>query len=165
MQTITLETRIAAPVERCFLLSLSIDLHQETASATGERAIAGVTSGILGPGETVTFRGRHFGLWLTHKTRITGYSRPDWFQDSMEQGIFRLFVHDHFFFSDSSGTLMRDHLRFAAPLAVLGWFAERALLRRYLTGFLTERNRELKSIAESVDGNWRRFVPGSVWSR
>jgi len=34
MQTIVVETEIAAPVERCFLLSLSIDLHTESTAQT-----------------------------------------------------------------------------------------------------------------------------------
>jgi len=29
MQLVKVETKIAAPIERCFLLSLSIDLHGE----------------------------------------------------------------------------------------------------------------------------------------
>ncbi len=42
MQLILLETRIAAPPDRCFLLSLNIDLHKESTAQTSERAIAGV---------------------------------------------------------------------------------------------------------------------------
>jgi hypothetical protein len=70
VQTIILETRIAAPAERCFLLSLSVDLHKASTEQTSEEAIAGVTSGIMGPGEDVTWRARHFGLMLTHATLI-----------------------------------------------------------------------------------------------
>jgi hypothetical protein len=53
VQIIELETEIAAPPERCFLLSLSIDLHMESTAPTRERAIAGVTRGIIGPGQTI----------------------------------------------------------------------------------------------------------------
>jgi len=41
VQRIQLETRIAAPAQRCFSLSLSIDLHVDSTASTGERAIAG----------------------------------------------------------------------------------------------------------------------------
>ena len=68
MQLIHLETRIAAPPDRCFLLSLSIDLHKESTAQTQERAIAGVTHGLIGPGQTVTWQGRHFGVVLQHQT-------------------------------------------------------------------------------------------------
>jgi hypothetical protein len=40
---IELETAIAAPVERCFDLSLSVDLHLRSAANTGERVVAGPT--------------------------------------------------------------------------------------------------------------------------
>jgi ligand-binding SRPBCC domain-containing protein len=156
MQTIYLETRIAAPVERCFLLSLSMDLHVESAAQTNERAIAGVTHGIIGAGESVTFEGRHFGIMMRHTSVISRYDRPRFFQDAMTQGMFESFEHDHHFIEDGNGTLMRDELRFAAPLGVLGVVAEVLVLRRYLAGFLIERNALIKKVAESE--GWRRFV-------
>jgi ligand-binding SRPBCC domain-containing protein len=132
VQLIQLETRIAAPAERCFLLSLNIDLHKQSAAQTNEVAIAGVTSGIIGPGERVTWRGRHFGLMLTHETLISQYDRPNHFQDIMLRGMFRSFEHDHFFDALEDGTtLMRDELRFIAPFGPLGRFAETIFLRRY----------------------------------
>jgi hypothetical protein len=46
MQLITLQIHIAAPPERCFLLSLNIDLHKESTAQTSARAIAGVSHGL-----------------------------------------------------------------------------------------------------------------------
>jgi ligand-binding SRPBCC domain-containing protein len=159
MQTITVETEIAAPLERCFLLSLSIDLHVESTAQTGERAIAGVTRGLIGPGETVTWQGRHFGLMLRHETRITQYDRPGHFQDAMVKGAFRSFVHDHFFEARGlGGTLMRDELRFAAPLGPLGWVAETLVLRDYLRRFLMERNEVIRRTAEGEPEVWQRYL-------
>lgn len=77
MTTIKLETRIAAPALRVFLLSLSVDLHKASTKKTSEEAIAGVTSGIMGPGDVVTWRARHFGLRLTHTSEISRYQPPD----------------------------------------------------------------------------------------
>ena len=157
MQTIRIETRIAAPMERCFLLSLSMDLHVESTAQTNERAIAGVTTGLIGAGETVTFEATHFGLSLRHTSVISGYERPAYFQDSMTRGMFKSFVHDHHFEAADGGTLMRDQLRFAAPLGLLGTIAEALVLRRYLAGFLMERNALIQRVAES--DAWRRFIP------
>lgn len=159
MQHISLTTRIAAPIERCFLLSLSIDLHQQAASHTMERAIAGVTHGIIGAGETVTWQGRHFGLMLTHQSVISGYERPQYFQDTMLQGAFRYFVHDHFFTIDGSETLMRDELRFEAPWGLLGRIAERIAVRSHMENFLRERNSSLRATAEGNAAVWGRFLP------
>ena len=39
------ETRIEAPMELVFDLSLNVDAHRASMSASNERAIAGVTSG------------------------------------------------------------------------------------------------------------------------
>ena len=146
MQRIQLETTIAAPPERCFLLSLNIDLHKESTAQTNERAIAGITHGLIGPNETVTWEGRHFGFMLTHETLISNYDRPRHFQDIMLRGMFKSFEHDHFFdLLPDGSTLMRDELRFAAPYGPLGRIAESLFLRRYLAGFLVERNNLIKS--------------------
>jgi ligand-binding SRPBCC domain-containing protein len=93
---------------------------------------------------------------MRHTSVISRYDRPRFFQDAMTQGMFESFEHDHHFIEDGNGTLMRDELRFAAPLGVLGVVAEVLVLRRYLTGFLIERNALIKKVAESE--GWRRFV-------
>jgi ligand-binding SRPBCC domain-containing protein len=161
VQLIQLETKIAAPPERCFLLSLNIDLHMESTAPTREVAIAGVTHGIIGPGETVTWRGRHFGFTLTHQSLISAYEPPHHFQDSMLRGMFKSFVHDHYCDATADGqTLMRDELRFAAPLGPLGWIAERLFLRRYFIGFLEQRNEAIRRIAEDLNESWKRYLIG-----
>jgi len=162
VQSIAVETKIAAPPNRCFLLSLSIDLHMASAHQSGERAIAGVTHGLIGLGETVTWQGRHFGLTLIHETQITKYDRPRYFQDVMIKGAFRGFTHDHRFQpSPDGGTIMSDDLHFAAPLAPLGLIAERVILRRYLTRFLVQRNATIKLIAEGPEDIWATFLQGA----
>ena len=162
MQTIQIQTRIAVPTDRCFLLSLNIDLHKESTAQTSERAIAGVTHGLIGPNETVTWQGRHFGLMLTHETLISKYARPHHFQDIMLRGTFKSFEHDHYFDEQPDGTtLMRDELRFAAPLGPLGWLAETLILRRYLSSFLMERNQLIKAVAESPEARWKKYIDPS----
>ena len=54
MPRFQLVTMIAAEPERAFDLSLSVDAHVASMGA-GERAVAGVTSGQLGPGDSVTW--------------------------------------------------------------------------------------------------------------
>lgn len=62
MPVIYLEPFIDAPIEKCFDLARSIDLHMESTKHTGETAIAGKTSGIIELNETVTWRAKHFRL-------------------------------------------------------------------------------------------------------
>lgn len=159
MQLIRVETNIAAPAERCFLLSLSIDLHMASTVQTRERAIAGVTHGIIGLGETVTWQGRHFGFLLKHQTLITRYDEPRYFQDVMLKGIFRSFQHDHFFESNGQReTIMRDELCLSAPFGPVGLIAENLLLRRYLTRFLIERNATIRRVAEGPESTWSPYL-------
>jgi hypothetical protein len=66
MVCIELSPRIAAPIERVFDLARSIDLHVASTNWTRERAIAGVTHGLIGAGQEVTWRGRHFGFMVRH---------------------------------------------------------------------------------------------------
>jgi ligand-binding SRPBCC domain-containing protein len=160
MQTIVLDTNIAAPIDRCFLLSLSIDLHTTSTAQTEERAIAGVTSGIIGPGERVTWRGRHFGIMLTHQSVISAYDRPYFFEDRMIHGVFAYFEHRHYFTANADHTTMRDELTFAAPLGWLGRAVDRLVLRPYLRKFLLERNSCIRSTAESQDERWRMYLDG-----
>jgi len=159
VQLIELETTIAAPPERSFLLSLSIDLHIASTAPTHESAIAGVTHGLIGPNQTVTWRGRHFGLMLEHTSLIDRYDLPRYFRDIMTKGHFRVFEHEHFFDAANDGkTVMRDRLRFAAPLGPLGSILEVLLLRRYLTKFLKKRNQAIRVIAESSSGEWKQYL-------
>jgi ligand-binding SRPBCC domain-containing protein len=160
VQLIQLETKIAAPPERCFLLSLNIDLHMASTTPSREVAIAGTTHGIIGPGETVTWRGRHFGFMVTHQSLISEYQPPHHFQDRMLRGMFKSFVHDHFCDATANGhTLMRDELRFAAPLGPLGWLAETLALRRHLVRVLEQRNATILAIAEDPGQAWRKYLP------
>ena len=159
MQIIELETKIAAPPERCFLLSLSIDLHMASTAPTGERAIAGVTRGIIGLNQTVTWRGRHFGLMLEHTSLIDRYDPPHYFRDVMIKGHFHKFEHEHYFESTEHGcTIMRDRLTLEAPFGQLGWLAERLILRAYLRRFLSQRDAVIKRIAESSSGEWQKYL-------
>ena len=149
-------TRIRAPIERCFDLSRSIDLHVQSTAKTGERAVAGVTSGLIGLGEQVTWRAKHMGVWREFTSKIAAMDRPRYFRDVMIRGAFRSFKHDHFFVELGDGvTEMRDVLRFAAPVPLLGRIVE-MFLRPYLSRFLRERNEVIQAAAEGEE--LRRFV-------
>jgi ligand-binding SRPBCC domain-containing protein len=156
MPLIRLKTAIDAPPEHVFDLARSIDAHQDTAAASGERAISGVTSGLLGPNEEVTWRARHFGIVQCLRVRMTAFDRPRHFQDTMLEGAFRHMRHDHRFEPRGGGTLMLDHFDFAAPLGILGRLAEHLFLTRYMRTFLVERNAVLKRLAES--DQWKRYL-------
>ena len=84
-------------------------------------------------------------------------NHPVFFQDVMTAGLFRSFEHDHRFQQQDAETVMRDELRFSAPLGILGRTMEKFVLREYLTRFLRERNQFVKEVAESE--RWRKYLP------
>jgi ligand-binding SRPBCC domain-containing protein len=149
MPTIRLETLINAAPERCFDLSLNVDLHRHSVAHTHERPIAGVTSGGMKLGDTVTWEAVHFGIKQHLTTKITAYERPYRFTDEMIQGVFREIVHLHEFVPQAPGTLMIDRFTFRAPLGIFGRIAEMLFLTRYMKGLLLTRNRYVKQVAES----------------
>lgn len=151
-----------APLDRCFDLARSVEVHLAGNVHFGEQAVAsaGVTSGLIGLNQCVTWRAKHFGIWQNLTSEITVMDPPFYFQDCMVRGIFRSMKHDHHFFSQPSGeTEMKDVFWFAAPLPVLGLLAEALVLRRYMRALLRERNMAIKQIAESA--NWKKYLPDS----
>lgn len=148
MTTINLVTKIKAPVQTVFNVSRNIDIHQKSASKYKEKAIAGTTSGLININETVTWRGKHFGFYLTHKSRIPAMNLYDYFVDEMEEGNFKSFKHQHFFEERNGVTIMTDKLQYETPFGVFGKLFDFLLLKRHLTNFILERNKILKELSE-----------------
>lgn len=144
-----LHTFVRAPIAACFDCARSIDLHLRSFAHTGETVIAGRASGLIGLGEEVTWRARHFGLVHEHTARITALDAPHHFRDSMVRGRFARFEHDHFFAPVAGGTAMRDVIEFASPCGWLGWLVDRSVLRRYLRRLILARNDVVRRAAEA----------------
>lgn len=148
MTTIHLTTKIKAPIQIVFDVSRNIDIHQQSASKSFEVAIAGVTSGLINYNETVTWRGKHFGFYLTHKSRITAMTFYHYFVDEMEEGKFKTFKHQHFFEEINELTTMTDVLQYETPFGIFGKLFDFLFLKKHLTQFLLERNKILKAVTE-----------------
>jgi len=160
---ITLEeiTLIAAPIARVFDLARSVEVHLAGNTHFAEQAVAleGATSGLLGLGDTVTWRARHFFIRQRLTSRITAFDPPAYFQDTMLRGAFRSMQHDHYFHTLPDGQCeMRDVFRFTAPIPLLGRIAETLALRSYMQSLLRERNAVIKQIAESPAETWRQYI-------
>lgn len=156
MPIIEINTIINAPAERCFDLSRSIDLHMISTRHTGERAVAGVTSGLIGLEETVSWRARHFGIWQTLTSKITAYHRPHFFVDEQLSGAFKSFRHMHRFFKHAGQTVMVDVFDYQSPLGFLGKIADKLFLEQYMFNLLKERNKTIKEYAET--DQWRGLL-------
>jgi len=148
VSSFSLVTRVPAPIEQLFDVSLSIDEHVMSMAQSGERAIGGVTEGSIGLGETVTWRARHFGIWFTVTSQITGLEKPDRFVDEQVRGPFRSFRHEHRFVREGDATVMTDTLTIESP--VLGRLVERLLLVPYLRRLIRQRNNHLLVLLDAT---------------
>jgi len=145
---IHLTTHINAPINKCFELSISVDVHQQSTGNTREKAIAGVTSGMMELNDTVTWEAIHFGVKQKLTSKITKYQYPFYFVDEMVSGAFKKIYHQHVFTESGNTTTMTDIFEYAAPLGLFGKLAEKLFLNRYLKNFLIERNNYIKLLAE-----------------
>jgi ligand-binding SRPBCC domain-containing protein len=156
MPKITLETKIKADQQIVFDLSRSIDLHKISTEHTREEAIAGVTTGLIGMNESVTWRAKHFGIYQHLSSKITAFRSPNYFVDEMQSGIFKSFKHEHLFQATEEGTLMTDVFDYESPLGVLGRLADLVFLENYMKKLLEKRNETIKEFAESE--KWRAVL-------
>jgi ligand-binding SRPBCC domain-containing protein len=149
-------THINSTLEITFDLSQSIELHEISTRETNEQAVEGVTTGLIGPSETVTWRARHLFRTRFFTSKITAFTRPYYFKDEMQQGDFKKFVHEHFFENNENGILMKDKLLLEAPFGLMGKLATELFLKTYISNLVVKRNEIIKAYAES--GEWRKIL-------
>lgn len=149
MTFLELHTIIDAKIDKVFDLARDIDFHKESAAHTEEEAISGKTSGRIGLGEHVTWRGRHFGVFLTHSSWISRLKKPRYFVDEMRKGHFKFFKHYHLFKLEDGRTVMTDILMYKTPFGILGDLFNYFFLKKHLKKFLIHRNLRLKTMLEN----------------
>ncbi|WP_240628591.1 SRPBCC family protein [Bacillus salacetis] len=88
---------IKAPINLCFDLARSIDVHTQTTSKTKEKAVGGVTEGLLEEGDIVTWEAVHLGIKQRLTAKVTSMEKPTEFVDIMVKGAFHSFEHTHQF--------------------------------------------------------------------
>jgi ligand-binding SRPBCC domain-containing protein len=148
MPAIHLETLIEAPREVCFDLMRDVDAHIASTAGSGERAVAGRTTGLFETGDTVTWEARHLGIRHRMTVRVTRCEPPELFVDEMVSGPFRSFTHAHRFLAEPTATRMVDDFDYVSPLGLLGRLADRLFLERHMRRFLQERALFLRKAAE-----------------
>ncbi|HEX5151606.1 MAG TPA: SRPBCC family protein [Parafilimonas sp.] len=156
MPVIRLTTHILSDIETCFDLARSIDLHQISTAHTNEKAIAGITKGLINLNEQVTWRAKHFGITRQLTSKITAFDRPFYFRDEQVKGAFKYIIHDHSFKTCNGVVVMRDVFSFQSPYGVWGRLADKFMLTGYLTRLLAKRNDVIKCFAET--GQWKTIL-------
>ncbi len=156
MPVIKLKTFIKCGIEICFDLSRSIDLHQLSTAQTNEKAIAGRTSGLINLDEFVTWQAIHFGIKQKLTSKITAYNRPFYFRDEQQKGIFKFFIHDHYFQNKNGMIEMTDIFTFKSPFGFAGRLFNMIVLTKHLKNLLIKRNAVIKEFAET--GKWQTVL-------
>ncbi len=150
MATFTISTFIKNNPDIVFNLSRSIDLHLISTAKTNEKAIAGITSGLINLHESVTWEANHLFKKRYFTSKITAYNFPYSFTDEMQKGDLKSFTHQHIFKEKDGGTLMTDIVHLEAPFGVIGKFVLWVFLKNYFKKLLIERNRIIEHYAETA---------------
>lgn len=143
MARIELVTTILASPDAVFDACLDVDTHTRSMGNSAERAVAGVTTGLLKADDVVTWNARHFGIPWRMTVRITDYQRPTRFVDQQISGPFDRWRHEHLFTvdpRDPTTTLMRDVVEFTAPAGAIGALVCNLILTPYLRRLIARRN-------------------------
>ena len=160
MPIIHLTTFIAAPIERVFDLSRSIELHKKSMTDYREEAVAGTISGLINLNETVTWKAKHVLRTRVLQVQITDMERPFRFTDEMKKGDFKSMKHEHHFKQIDNGTLMIDMFAYEAPYGGIGRLVSNLYLFSYLEKLLEQRNQVIKEYAES--SKWQHVLDPSA---
>lgn len=150
MAVFKIVTPIEAPIGVCFDLARDIDFHSKSLADTGERAVTGRTSGLIGLGESVTWEGKHLGVRQRLTVEVTAFEPPFYFRDVMTAGAFRSFAHDHRFEEQGGRTAMIDLVEFRSPFGPVGWLVDRLFLSGYMRRLLEGRGEAIKQQAEAI---------------
>jgi ligand-binding SRPBCC domain-containing protein len=148
MPVIKHEIYIEAPIQVCFDLARNVQIHMQTTAKTKERAIEGVTEGLMEKGDHVTWEAVHLGVKQKLTSKITEMETPYRFTDEMVEGAFHSFQHIHEFIESGTGTVMKDTFTYISPLGLLGKLADRLFLEKYMKKFIVNRAMAFKKIAE-----------------
>ena len=144
-----------APIERCFLLSTSIEI---VAQELGMRPVCGRTSGFVTGGDTVRWEGWRLGLPQFHESLIDRFKPPWFFRDRMISGRFGTFEHDHEFSDRGDGSvLLREEVHFTMPWGWAGDLIGQWVMVRDIRGLIKRRFARIKQMAESEE--WRAYLP------
>ena len=81
---------------------------------------------VMNVGTLIDYRLRIHGFPMRWRTRINEWQPPRRFVDEQISGPYKMWVHEHDFIETAEGTLMRDTVRYAAPL---DWLTHRWLVR------------------------------------
>ncbi len=116
------ESFIAAPPSRVFAFHERKDALQLLTPPFAPARVVTLPPSLL-PGSRAVLKVRVGPVWVTWVAEHTRYEQGVLFEDTQVSGPFRRWVHTHRMVPSGDGTLLRDELDLALPLAPLSWLA------------------------------------------
>jgi ligand-binding SRPBCC domain-containing protein len=101
---------------------------------------------VLTTGSRIRYRLRWHGLSIRWLTEIHGWNPPTEFVDVQIRGPYLRWHHTHRFESADGGTRMRDSVRYALPLGLLGRMAHALVVGRNLQAIFDYRAGKIESL-------------------
>ncbi len=146
---------VHAPIERCFALTCSVALvHQEL----GMKLKDGRTCDLVVGGDILRWEGWQLGMKHFHVSHISSYDKPVFMQDTMLDGRFKTFQHDHHLKQRPYGIIqLQDEVRFSLHFGWAGRLVGRVVMVPHIRRLLRNRFARIKRLAEG-DG-WMEYLP------
>jgi ligand-binding SRPBCC domain-containing protein len=145
MPEFTTEITLAQPIERVFaFFSDAANLERITPPElafhiVSPRPIA------MHEGTLIDYRLKLLGVPFGWRTRIAAWDPPHRFVDDQIRGPYKVWIHTHTFEAVAAGTRMRDHVRYALPLAPFGNLAL-PIVRRQLGRIFEYRRQAMSNV-------------------
>jgi ligand-binding SRPBCC domain-containing protein len=156
MPFIHITSFIAAPQERVFDLSRSVDLHKHSMKNYEENIVKGTMTGLMNLNDEVTWKAKHLFKERVLRIKLTELKSPDYFADEQVEGDFVMMKHEHYFKPIENGTIMIDQFRFELRYGFFGKLVNQFYLEKYMKRLLAERNAVIKKIAEG--NQWKQYL-------
>lgn len=94
-------------------------------------------------GAVIDYRIRVHGIPMRWRSEITVWEPPHRFVDEQRKGPYRTWIHEHSFEERDGGTLVGDHVRYAAPG---GRLIEKLVVERDLRRIFDHRLKRLEEL-------------------
>ena len=141
---------IHAPIQVCFDLARTVEVHAGKTLLTKQKAIDGITFGLMERGDFVTWETTHLGMKQKLTSQVIEMVKPYRFTDAMVHGAFRSFTHTHEFIERGTATIMIDTFSFKSPFGILGIAANHLFLEKYMSHFIARHAQKVKRVAEAT---------------
>ena len=94
----------------------------------------------------INYKLKIHGLPVKWQSIIEDYAPPTFFVDSQTNGPYKKWHHTHRFYEVAGGTLVMDHVRYRAPLGILGYAIALLFIKRDLRRIFAYRQNQLAQI-------------------